>query len=282
MQHLTLPSGASMPVIGLGTFEQLPNRERRDNRVGADTIARALRNGFRHIDSAIYYETHDEIRRALLETGVPRADVFITTKVYRDKLAYDDVLSECERSLQELGTDYLDLYLAHWPNNDIPMADTFRAMGRLLEEGIVQDIGVANFTRPNLRKALDATQTPIAINQVEYHPLLNQQALLAFCTEHGIQLTAYAPIAQARVLHEPVLQDIGTRLGKSPVQVSLRWLVQKGLSAVPKASSDAHLAANLDLFDWELSGADMRAIDTMGKNERFFNWDAVAEFSKDA
>lgn len=281
MRHLTLPSGASMPVIGLGTFEQLPNRERQDNRVGADIIARALRVGFRHIDSAIYYDTHGEIRQALVETGVPRSDVFITTKVYRDKLAYDDVLTECERSLQELGTGYLDLYLMHWPNNDIPMADTFRAMGRLLEEGSVRDIGVANFTRPNLRKALDAAQVPIAINQVEYHPLLNQQQLLNFCTGHGIQLTAYAPIAQARVLDEPVLQDIGSRLHRSPVQVSLRWLVQKGSSAVPKASSDAHLAANLDLFDWELSDDDMQAIDTMGRDQRFFNWDAVAEFSKD-
>lgn len=280
MQYLTLPSGAQMPVIGLGTYEQLPDYT--PARADHEIITRALRIGFRHIDSAIFYETHEDIRRALRETGVERSEVFITTKVYRDKLGYDDVLAECERSLEELGTDYLDLYLVHWPNKDTPMEETFRAMGRRIEEGTVRDMGVANFTRINLRKALDASRTPIAVNQVEFHPLLNQDALLRFCGDNGICVTAYAPIAQARVLDEPVLQDIGEAHGKSPVQVSLRWLVQKGLAAVPKASSDAHLTANLDVFDWELTDEEMRRIDGMGKQLRIFDWDAVGEFSKDA
>jgi len=279
MQYLALPSGARMPVIGLGTYEQLPDRGR--NIVGKEILTRALRIGYRHIDSAIFYQNHDEICQALEESNIARSEVFISTKVYRDKLAYDNVLSECERSLQELGTDYLDLYLVHWPNRDIPMEETFRALRRLVEEGTVRDIGVANFTRINLRKALDASGTPIAINQVEFHPYLNQEALRQFCRDNSVNMTAYAPVAQARILEEPVLQRIGANYDKSPIQVGLRWLIQKGLAAIPKASSDVHLAANLDLFDWELTGDEMHQIDSIGKQQRLFNWDEVAEFSKD-
>ena len=269
-----------MPVIGLGTYEQLPKGTGR-RRLEDDGIARGLRLGYRHIDSAVYYGNHESIPRALAATGVPRADVFITTKVYRDKLAYDDVLSECERVLTELQTDYLDLFLAHWPSDDIPMAETFRGMARLLDEGLVRDMGVANFTRANLRLALDASPAPIAMNQVEFHPLLYQAPLLEFCHEHDVHVTAYAPIAQGQVLDEPVLQQIGAAHGRSPVQVSLRWILQKGLVAVPKASGDAHLLANLDLFDWTLSAAEVEAIDGIGKKVRIFNWEAVAAFSTD-
>ena len=161
------------------------------------------------------------------------------------------------------------------------MEGTFRALGRLVEEGIARDIGVANFTRINLRKALDASRTPIAINQVEFHPYLYQEALLQFCRDNSVNMTAYAPIAQARILEEPVLQGIGANYDKSPIQVGLRWLIQKGLAAIPKASSEAHLAANLDLFDWELTGDEMQRIDSIEKQQRLFNWDEVAEFSKD-
>jgi diketogulonate reductase-like aldo/keto reductase len=266
-------------MIGLGTYEQVSDRIRII--VGNEIITRALRIGYRHIDSAIFYQTHGEISQALKESGIARSEVFITTKVYRNKLAYDDVLSECEKSLKELATDYLDLYLVHWPNKDIPMEETFRALGRLVKEGAVRDIGVANFTRINLRKALDASETPIAINQVEFHPYLNQEALLQFCRSNSINITAYAPIAQARILEEPVLQHIGANYGKSPIQVGLRWLVQKGLAAIPKASSEAHLAANLDVFDWELTGDEMHQIDSIGKQLRLFTWEEVAEFAKD-
>ena len=279
MKYLTLPSGAQMPAIGLGTYQQLPDYSK--SVVDCEIIIKALKAGFRHIDSAIFYETHAEIRRALRESGADRSELFITTKVYRNKLGYDDMLAECERSLEELGTDYLDLYLVHWPNRDIPMEETFRAMGRLIEEGSVRDMGVANFTRINLRKALDASQAPIAINQVEFHPLLYQEKLLHFCEANGVKVTAYAPIAQALVMDEPVLQDIGKIHGRSPVQISLRWLLQKGLAAVPKASSEAHLAANLDLFDWELADEEMQRIDAIGKKQRLFDWEEVGEFSRD-
>lgn len=279
MQYLTLPSGARMPMIGLGTYEQVSDSIRII--VGNEIITRALRIGYRHIDSAIFYQTHGEISQAFKKSGIARSEVFITTKVYRNKLAYDDVLSECEKSLKELATDYLDLYLVHWPNKDIPMEETFRALGRLVKEGAVRDIGVANFTRINLRKALDASGTPIAINQVEFHPYLNQEALLQFCRSNSINITAYAPIAQARILEEPVLQHIGANYSKSPIQVGLRWLTQKGLAAIPKASSEAHLAANLDVFDWELTGDEMHQIDSIEKQLRLFTWEEVAEFSKD-
>ena len=279
MQYLTLPSGAPMPAIGLGTYEQLPDRRR--HIVGEEIVSRALRLGYRHIDSAAFYQNHGEIGRALAALGLARAEVFITTKVYRDKLAYDDVLAECEGALAELATEYLDLYLVHWPNKDIPMAETFRALGRLVEEGLVRDIGVANFTRINLRRALDATQIPIAVNQVEFHPYLYQEALLRFCRDHAIHLTAYAPIAQTRILAEPVLQRIGAEHGKSPIQIGLRWLLQKGLAAIPKASSQAHLTANLDVFDWALSDDEMAQIDGIEKQLRLFNWEEAAEFSRD-
>ena len=279
MQYLTLPSGARMPMVGLGTYEQLTDGSSRV--VGREILCRALRLGYRHIDSAVYYKNHQEIRRALLETGIGREEVFITTKVYRDKLAYDDVLGECERVLGELDSDYLDLLLVHWPNKEIPMEGTFRALGRLLEGGAVRDMGVANFTRANLRKALAASTAPIAINQVEFHPYLNQEALYRFCREHSIQMTAYAPIAQGRIQDEPVLQRIGAQYGKTPIQVGLRWLLQKGMSAVPKATSDAHLAANLEVFDFELSAGQMRQIEGIEKHMRLFDWEEAAEFSSD-
>ena len=279
MQYLTLPSGARMPMIGLGTYEQVSGQERYI--LDREIMARALRVGYRHIDSAVFYENHGEIRQALKETGVPRSEVFITTKVYKNKLGYDDVLSECENVLEELDTDYLDLYLVHWPNRDIPMEETFRAMGRLVEEGTVRDMGVANFTRINLRKALDATQTPIAINQVEFHAYLYQEALLEFCRGNSVNMTAYAPIAQGRIAEEAVLQKIGEDHGKSPIQVGLRWLIQKGLAAVPKATGEAHLADNLNVFDFRLSDDEVDRIDGIGKETRIFNWDEVAEFSKD-
>jgi diketogulonate reductase-like aldo/keto reductase len=279
MQYLTLPSGARMPMLGLGTYEEVKGDASRI--LGHEVMARALRVGYRHIDSAIYYENHDGIRQALAETGIDRRDVFITTKVHRQQLAYDDVLAACENALKELGTDYLDLYLLHWPNNDVPMEPSFRALGRLVDQGIVRDIGVANYTRVNLRKAMAVTTTPIAINQVEFHAYLNQDALLEFCREHDIQMTAYAPIAQARILDDPVLQQIANEHGKSAIQVGLRWLIQKGMSAVPKATSEAHLAANLDVFDWELTDDQMRQIETLDKQMRLFNWEEAAEFSKD-
>ena len=279
MRHLTLPSGAEMPVIGLGTYEQVaggPNRI-----LGREVLCRALRLGYRHVDSAVFYGNHDEIRLALADAGVARRSVFLTTKVYRDKLAHDDVLRECERVLGELGTDYIDLLLVHWPNRAIPMEETFRALGRLVGEGAARDIGVANFTRANLQRALDASQAPIAINQVEFHPYLNQDALYRFCRERGVRMTAYAPIAQAKVLDEPVLREIGARHGKSPIQVALRWLVQKGMSAVPKATSEAHLAANLDLFDFELAAEEVRGIEGIATRLRIFDWEDAAEFSTD-
>ncbi|NKB67873.1 MAG: aldo/keto reductase [Candidatus Latescibacteria bacterium] len=279
MHYLTLPSGAAMPMIGLGTYEQISSSQR--HIVDKEILLRALRLGYRHIDSAIFYQNHDQIRLALAESGVARPDVFITTKVYRNKLAYDDVLAECERSLAELGTDYLDLYLVHWPNKDTPMAETFRALGRLVEDGVVRDIGVANFTRANLRRALEASQTPIAVNQVEFHPYLYQKALLQFCRDNNVHLTAYAPIAQTRILDEPVLQRIGAAHDKSPIQVGLRWLVQKGVAAIPKASSQAHQAANLDVFDWNLADGEMAQIDGIEKHMRLFDWEEAAEFSTD-
>lgn len=283
MQSFTLPTGRAMPALGLGTFK-----------LTGDTCFQAVRTalalGYRHIDTAAMYGNHREVGRAINQAfsdGVDRSELFITTKVSRDELAYDDVLAACDRALRELRLEYIDLYLIHWPNNDVPLEETFRAFQKLIETGKTRHVGVSNFTRSRLARAIAASDVripnpnpiPIACNQVEYHPYLNQEALLADCRPNGIVLTAYCPLARGKVITDKRLQRIAEAHGKSAAQVTLRWLVQKGIAVIPKASSEAHIRANMDIFDWELSAHEMKHIDaiTQAKKERLIDWE-IGEF----
>lgn len=259
---LELPSGLKIPTLGLGTWD-LRGRE------GLRAIESALAMGYRHIDTAETYQNHEIIGEAI--AGYDRAELFITSKVDSPHLHYDEVLSVCDTALLELGTDYLDLFLIHWPNPKVPMQQTFDALQHLVERGDVRDIGVSNFQPHRLEQALKISPHPIANNQVEMHPYLWQQDLVSLCREHGVTVTAYAPLARRRILEDETIRRIADKHDVTPAQVSLRWLLQKGCIVIPRSTSEEHLRANMDLFDWALSAVDIQAIDDIPHEERVVN-----------
>jgi 2,5-diketo-D-gluconate reductase B len=266
---LTLTNGTQIPQLGLGTFKLQGSS-------GTRAVQSALQMGYRHLDTAAMYDNHKEVGEGLRQSGIDRADVWITSKVWRDSLQYDTVLRECDKALAELGTDYLDLYLIHWPNEDIPLADTFRAFGRLLTDGKIRNAGVANFTVARLKRALSAAEFPLAMNQVEYHPYLNQEHLRTFCQENGIGVTAYCPIARGDVIDDPIFQNIAQTHGKTPTQVTLRWLLQKGIVAIPKSGNPDRQRENFEVFGWELSTDEMSQIEAIKRQYRLLDLPAAA------
>ena len=254
-QNYKLLSGYAMPVLGLGTWGLVGSACGR-------MVSKALELGYRHIDTAQLYGNEAQIGGAIRH--VKRASLFLTSKVASENLRTDDVLRACSQSLERLGTDYLDLYLVHWPNDEIPIEETMEAMETLVEQGRVRSVGVSNFDVNRLQEAIDASDVPVCNDQVEYHPFRPRRELPDYCREHGITLSAYSPLAKGRVLRDPVLTRIGRKYGKSASQVSLRWLLQKGAIVIPKAGSVEHLRENMDMDGWELAPADMQEIDEMG------------------
>lgn len=251
-QSYELLSGYSMPVLGLGTWQLVGSTCER-------IVKTAIELGCRHIDTAELYGNESEIGRAI--RGFERGELFITSKVASAHLRANEVIRACRGSLDRLETDYLDLYLIHWPNDSIPIEETMEGMQYLVEEGLVRSIGLSNFDVGRMRDAIAASEAPVCNNQVEYHPYRRRREIPEFCREHQIALTAYCPLAKGRVLDDPTLIRIGERYGKSAAQVSLRWLIQKGAIIIPKTSSPEHLKSNMDLDGWELSEQDVREID---------------------
>jgi len=257
----TLPTGKAMPSLGLGTW-QLTGQD------CSRAVRTALALGYTHIDTADFYGNHAEIAEAI--AGVPRERLFITSKVKPSDLQHDDLKASAARLLRELKLDYLDLLLIHWPNKEIPMAETFTALAEIVAEGKVRHIGVSNFTVRHLKEALSVSKVPIVVNQVEFHPFLYQKELLAFCKENKIRLTAYSPLARGKVFKDETLKAIGKKHGKTPGQVALRWLHERGIVVIPKASSETHLKENLDLFGFALDDEDTTAIGRLPQ-ERLVN-----------
>ncbi len=247
-----LTSGYWIPALGLGTWHL-----RGEECVTA--MRTALGMGYKHIDTADMYGNQAEIGRAM--AGYDRSDIFVTSKVWRDDLHYDDVVRVGEAILRDLQTDYLDLLLIHWPNRSVPLRETFGALEQLVEQGRVRSVGVSNFDVALLKAAIQATDLPLTNNQVEFHPLLRQQELLAFCKQHDITLTAYCPLGRGAVLSNEVIVNLAGEYGKSPAQVSLRWLIQQGTIVIPKAGSEDHMRENMAIFDFEISPDDTQVID---------------------
>jgi diketogulonate reductase-like aldo/keto reductase len=207
------------------------------------------------------YKNHREIGDAL--QGADRSRLFITSKVWHTHLHYDGVLEQAGETLRDLRTEYVDLFLIHWPNEATPMAETFRGLQRVLEEGKARSIGVSNFTVKLLEEAKRVSKVPISANQIKYHPGAEQRDVLRWCQDRGVAVTAYSPLGKGRALGGGALAGIATRHGKTSAQVALRWLVQKGMSVIPKASSRAHLAENMDVFGWTLGPEEMAQIDAI-------------------
>jgi 2,5-diketo-D-gluconate reductase B len=237
--------GTQIPKLGFGTWQITGD-------ACADAVCDALELGYRHVDTARAYGNESEVGKGIARSAVERGHVFLTTKVWYTDLRAADVRASVEGSLRDLGTEYVDLLLIHWPDADVPLAETIAAMTELQEEGKASHLGVANFPSRLVREALELA--PIICDQVEYQPYLGQPDLLALARDLDLMITAYSPLARGKVLRDPVLREIGEAHGKSAGQVVLRWLLdQPHVAAIPKASSHEHRAANLDVFDFELS-----------------------------
>jgi diketogulonate reductase-like aldo/keto reductase len=250
-------SSGEIPRIGLGTFQN-------DGDSCRASVNTALQVGYRHIDTARMYENEREVGAGIRDSGVRREDIFVTTKLQMGHLEPHGVKESCAISLSNIGTDYLDLLLIHWPEEAVPLADTLGALSDLHHEGKIRHFGVSNFTVDWLQRAIDVSDEPIFCNQVEYHPFLNQQTLLDLCRRNDIALTAYSPLARGKVIEDKTLAAIAQKYDKSPAQITLRWLLQQpGVVAIPKGSSSQHIRDNLDVFDFELSDADMRTINEL-------------------
>lgn len=255
--------GTNVPALGFGTWQI-------DGRACQEAVEAALAEGYRHIDTAQVYENEAQVGAGLEAAGVPRGEVFLTTKVWMSQLTPEKVRSSTAESLEKLRTDYVDLLLIHWPNRDVPLEQSLEAMFRLKQEGRTKHVGVSNFPSALVERALNVDR--IFCNQVEYHPFLSQEKLCAQAVEHDFLLTAYSPLARGKVLKNESLQKIGERHHKSAAQVTLRWLLQQdNVAVIPKASNDKHRRSNFDVFDFELSSADMQALHNQARGQRLID-----------
>ncbi|TNE91856.1 MAG: aldo/keto reductase [Deltaproteobacteria bacterium] len=260
MKHVTTATGAAIPALGYGTWRLSGPEAYRG-------VREALDVGYRHIDTAQLYGNETECGQAIAQSDVPRDQVFLTTKVWRDHLDRDGILRTTDESLARIGSDYVDLLLLHWPNARFPMEAALDALVEVQQAGKARYIGVSNY--PSAMLAAAAARAPITTNQVEYHCLLGQQAVLEVAAEHGIAVTAYCPLAQGRLADQSVLAEIGEAHGATPAQIALAWLVgQEGVAAIPKSRNAERIAENFAALDIALSADERARIDALPKNQR--------------
>ena len=258
---LTLNNQVTMPQIGLGVLKAQANGE-----VEAAVLS-ALQSGYRKIDTAAAYRNESGVGRDILQSQITREEIFLTTKVWNTDQGYDKTLSAFEQSLERLQTDYVDLYLVHWPVAG-KYKDTYRALEKIYREGRAKAIGVSNFQIHHLEDLLAHSQIVPAVNQIELHPHLQQDELIAFAQQNRIQIEAWRPIMMGQVLSIPELVQIGEKHGKSAVQITLRWLLQRKVSIIPKSVHPQRIADNFDVFDFELSREEMKSISALNENRR--------------
>ncbi|MFK7926400.1 MAG: aldo/keto reductase [Bacteroidia bacterium] len=249
-------SNSQIPALGFGTWDLR-------GEVAIEMVGATLAAGYRHIDTAQMYDNEVEVGKAINQSGIDREDIFLTTKVGKANLGKADFLATTQQSLEKLGQDYVDLLLIHWPNPNIPLAETLEALAQAKELGYARNIGVSNFPIALLKQTLQAGIRPFT-NQVEYHPFLDQSKLLDFMREEKISLTAYSPIAQGKVIGNPSIKALGDKYGKHETQITLRWLMQQDLIAIPRTSKVRNMKANMDIFDFALTEAEMNTISALG------------------
>ncbi|EJM82848.1 aldo/keto reductase [Pseudomonas sp. GM60] len=274
MQRIVNAQGLNMPKLGLGTWPMLGEECTR-------AVEQALKLGYRHIDTAAAYNNEDAVGQALVNSPTPREQIHVTTKVWWDQLQPDAMRHSMDRSLKALRSDYVDLFMVHWPTTDWDLPRTIETLVSFKEQGLARNIGVANFPLPLLRKVVEELGAPLSAIQVEYHVLLGQNALLDYARQHDLALTAYSPLARNKVSDIPQIQQIAARHGALPTQAALKWLLdQPNVAAIPKASSEANQLANLASLEVQLDDEDRALIAGLSKRERLVSpdfapvWDA--------
>lgn len=245
--------GTAIPALGFGTST-------RTGRFAADEVVTALKAGYRHIDTARKYGTEPAVGEAIKAAGVPRQEIFLTTKVSHENLRPDDFQKSVDESLAALGLDYVDLLLVHWPNPEIALEETMPALAKAKRQGQARHIGVANFNTTLLDQAIALCPEPLVALQAEYHPYLDQSKLLAAVRQHGLAFIAYCPLGRGRLFEDPVLAEIAETRGRTIAQVALRWLMQQNVAAIPRSSNPQRIKDNFKVFDFALDDEEMRRI----------------------
>ena len=262
--NVTLNNGQVIPQFGFGVFQIEPKDT-------AAAVSTALEAGYRHIDTAEMYGNEAEVGEAIAASGLDRGDVFITSKLKNDAHEPDAAREAFDETLKALGVDYVDLFLIHWPlpmRYDGDFVSTWKTLEEFYREGRARSVGVSNFQPQHLRRLHGETDIIPAVNQIEAHPYLTQDDVRAFCAQHQIAVEAWSPLGKGSVLDDPVVGRIAERTGKTPAQVVLRWHIQRGDIVFPKSVTPDRIRENIDIFDFELSGADVNDITLLNKNER--------------
>jgi len=258
-----LSDGNSIPIVGLGVYKV-------DNATTGPLVTQALQIGYRLIDTASMYQNEEGVGEGIANSGVPREEVIVSTKFWMDDLGYDQTLRAFDKSLGLLGLSHLDIYLIHWPapKRGLLYVESWKAMERLKNEGLVKSIGVCNFHPHHIDEVLKMAEHPPVMNQIEVHPFLTQDQVIAYNTQHSILTQAWSPLARGQVLDNPLISKIAVEHGKSNSQIVLRWHIQRGTAVIPKSTSRDRIIENLNVFDFELSEAQMLEISSLNRNYR--------------
>ncbi|MDH4412106.1 MAG: aldo/keto reductase [Rhizobium sp.] len=255
--YVSLNDGARIPQVGLGVW-QTPNDE------AAPAVKAALDAGYRHVDTAAVYENEEGVGEGLRRSGLPRADIFLTTKLWNTEQGYDQTLRAFEASLKRLGTDYVDLYLIHWPSPHRGLfVDTWKAFVKLRQEGRVKSIGVSNFYPEHIERIVAETGVVPVINQIELHPDFQQREHRALHEKHKIVTQSWSPLGQGKLLGHSTITEIAARIGRTPAQVIIRWHIENGLVVIPKSVTPSRIIENFKVFDFTLSAEDLARLNAL-------------------
>lgn len=263
MDYQELNNGLKIPVLGLGVFRMDDEKE------AYKSIRKAIDLGYRHIDTAMIYENEEPVGKAIRESGVDRADFFVTTKLWIDDIKNDNAQNALDTSLRKLGLDYVDLYLVHWPIKD-KYVSIWKDMEKIAATDKVRAVGVSNYQENHIKEILDLRSLVSAVNQIELHPYLSQNDLVEFCTQHNIKIESWSPLCANKnnLLDEQILKDLANKYSKTPAQIVLRWNIERGLIVIPKSSNPGRQRENIDLFDFSLTAEDIEKVNSLNKDLR--------------
>jgi diketogulonate reductase-like aldo/keto reductase len=261
MKTFELKNGKTIPCIGLGTWQL-------NGEICSKAVVDAIDIGYRHVDTAEIYGNQQNVGEGIKKSGIRRKEIFLTSKVWRSNLKKQDVVDSCKETIEALNTDYIDLYLVHWPNEEVDIKETLEAMELLKEEGLIKNYGVSNFTKDDLEKTKGFE---VVIDQIEFHPTLYQKELKEYCDKRKIVITAYSPLAQGLDLKLPQVVKISEKYKKSTAQIVLNWLRQHKIVAIPRSAEKDHIKDNFESLNWDLEKEDVETLDSLNKDMRVIN-----------